>query len=216
MELVSRKDAGEIAFHSQRSRLGKYLILFLFLDISWILLFIGFLLIASGFPFVRPSPAPVVMVVTQIFMLILSIPALFLIIWISFFVFFTTRRLFSHKPVLLVTSQGLYMRDLPVTGNTLLSWRDIASLSTYGRSSNFYLCLNPREKTQFLLHFHWIQRLFIRFGTLNTGTLIKIPHWFLSESVGEILLQIQETFQDQIRVHEIHVLAHIQAKRGKG
>ncbi len=205
MERVFTQEIYEFAVYPPRAQLVKYLVFFFVCDLLWVALLFFFLFLASGFPFVRPSPDPSLMRAVQIFMAVLSLPALFLVIWLSSFALFTMRRLVSHKPTLLITHQGITFQDLPVTGSTFLSWSEVASLSTYRRSSSTYLCLNPKEKIQFLSRFRLLRRFFVILGSRATGTLIHVPHWFLSEPVGKILLQIQETFQDRLRAHEVQV-----------
>ncbi len=199
------QETREIPFHSRRSSLGRYVGLFFFSDMVYTALLIGLLFIASGFPFVQPSPDPSLVRAIQLFMIFLSPPTLFIVIWVFFFMLFTVRRLASHKPVLLVTLEGVQVRDLPMTGSTFLAWSEVASLFEYRRRSGTYLCFDLREKNRFLSRFHLFQRFFVLLGTLNTGTLIKIPHWFFSESVEEVLSQIQRAFGDQLSQHHVQV-----------
>src|SRR5260370_30027417 len=53
-------------------------------------------------------------------------PGAVLVTLVSSFALFTMRRLVSHKPALLITHQGIDFPDLPVTGNTFLSWSENA------------------------------------------------------------------------------------------
>lgn len=208
MKIVLSQENGEIAFYSQRSRLRKYLVLFLSLDLVWIVLLIVFLLIASGFLFVRPSPEPSLVIAVQIFMSILSLLALFILTLLFSLTVFTMRRCVSHKPALLITHQGINFRDLPVTGNTFFSWSEISSLSVVPlpqlRSKPIkYFCLDPKDHAQFLSRFHLLRRFFILLDTVSTGTLVHMPQWFLLDPVEDVLLQIQESFQDELRMYQI-------------
>ncbi len=198
------------AFHSQRSHLVRYLVFFLFCDLLCAALLLGLLFLTSGVLFIRPSPFPSLVIAVQIFMSVLSVLALFLVTWVSSFALFTMRRLVSHKPALLITHQGIDFQDLPVTGNTFLSWSEIASLSILPVYAWFskptgYLCLDPKDHIQFLLRFHPLRRFFIRLGSLNTSTLIKMPQWFLSVPVEEVLLQIREIFREELNMYQIQV-----------
>ncbi len=210
MRTILRQGSREIAFHSPHLSLGKYLIFFLFLDMVWIVLLIGFLVVASGFPFVQPSPDPLVMIAVQIFMLILCIPALFLVVYLSSFALFTMRRLNSHKPVLLVTSEGLSFQDLLMTGTFFLSWNEVASFSMLVPASKYSrvakeLCLGPKDCAQFLSRYHPLWRFVVRVNSLATGNLIRIPQWFLSTPVEDVLSQIQETFQKELITYEVSI-----------
>ncbi|HLG78378.1 MAG TPA: STM3941 family protein [Ktedonobacteraceae bacterium] len=205
MTVELSQEAREIVFYSRRSRLGKYLVLFLLLDLFWVALLIAFLFVASGIPFVQPYSHPSLMRVVQILTLLLSLLAIFLVIWISSFLFFTVHRLISYKPALLVTSRGIYMQDLPPMGNLFLFWSEIASLSEYRRRSNVFLCLDLKEKSQFLSHFYLPWRFFAQLGALSTGTLIMVPHWLLSESVEEVLSRIQRNFDNELTQHHVRV-----------
>lgn len=210
MEALSQ-EARKLAFQTQRSRIVKYLVFFLIMDSIWIVLLVAFLLGVSGGPFVRPSPDPSLIIVIQIFLLILSIPTCFLVIWLSFFALFTMRRLVSRRPALLVTSSGIDCQDLLATGNTFLSWGEVASLSIVSiqqtpSKSLSYLCFDPKDHAQFLLRFHLLRRIFVRLDSCATGTLIHVPHWYLSKPVREILLQIQETFPVELQTYEVQVL----------
>ncbi len=103
-------------------------------------------------------------------------------------------------------------RDLPVTGNTFLSWNEMASLSVVPVYQSFsrpldHLCIDPKNHVQFLSRFHPLQRFFVSLSSRATGTLIHVPQWFLSEPVGEVLLQIQETFQEKLQTYEVQVLS---------
>lgn len=212
MEKAFNQEIHEFAVYSQRSHLGKYLTLFLVSDLLCIALLLCFLFLATGFSFVRPSPEPALTITVQIFMAAFSLPSLFLVLWLSFFALFTMRRLGSHEPALLITHEGINFRDLPVTGNNLLCWGEIASLSIvsvyqrYGKPIN-YFCLDPKEHVQFLSRFHPLRRFFVRIGSLATGTLINVPQWFLLEPVEEVLSQIQETFQEKLRTYEVQILS---------
>lgn len=211
MERAFNQEIYEFAVYSRRSHLVRYLVSFLAADLLCTALLFVCLFLASGFPFVRPSPFPSLVIAVQIFMAVLSLLFLFFVVWLSPFALFMMRRLVSHKPALLISHQGIVFRDLPVTGNTFLSWCDMASLSvvpvyqSYSEPHN-YLCLDPKNHVQFLSRFHPLRRFFVRFGSLATGTLIHMPPWFLSEPVGEVLLQIQEIFQEKLRTYEVQIL----------
>jgi hypothetical protein len=69
-----------------------------------------------------------------------------------------------------------------------------------------HLCLDPKDHIQFLSRFHPLRRFFVSLGSVATGTLVKVPQWFLSEPVEEVLLQIQETFQENLRMYEVQIL----------
>lgn len=170
------------------------------------------LLLASGLLFIRPSPDPSLVVMVQIFMATLSLPLLFSVIFLSSFALFTMRRLLSHKPTLLITDQGIELRDLPMVGNIFLSWSEVASLSVSiaGQSLSgpiHHLCFDPKNHGQFLAHFHPLRRFLVRCGSVATGTLIPVPQWFLSEPVEEVLFQIQELFQEKLRTYEVQILS---------
>ena len=205
MEITLSQETREIAFHSQRSRLARYLVLFLFLDVSCIASLVVLLFIASGVGSVQPSPDPLLMSVAQTFMLLMSPPMLFFVIVISTFILFTIRRLVSSKPALLVTSEGISLQDLPRIGNVFLLWSEIATLYEYRRPSDAFFCLDPKEKSQFLSRFNVLQCLVMRIGEWNTGTLIAVPHWLLSVPVGEVLSHIQQTFDDELTQHHVQV-----------
>jgi len=211
MESVFNQGIHEFAVYSQRSHLRKYLVFFLITDLFCTALLFVCLFLATGIPFVRPSPLPVLAIAVQISMAVLSLPFLYLVVWLASFALFTMRRLVSDQPTLLITHQGINVRDLPVAGNILLSWSEIASLALvpgnqrYGQPIN-YFCLDPKDHVQFLSRFHPLRRFFVRLASQTTGTLINVPQWFLSEPVGKVLLQIQETFQQELRTHEVQIL----------
>jgi hypothetical protein len=210
LERTGNQDIQAVAVHAPRSHLINYLIFFLLLDLILGALLCFCLLLAGGLLFVRPSPEPVLVGAVQIGMGVLALPEVFLVIWVSSFAYFTMRRLVSHRPTLLVTHQGIEVRDLPVTGTTFLSWDELASISVVPVYQSFsrptyQLCLDPKDRRQFLSRFHPLRRLFVRLGSLATGTLIHAPQWVLSESVGEIFLRIQETYQENLRTHEVHL-----------
>jgi hypothetical protein len=211
MERAFNQEIHEFAVYSQRSHLVKYLAFFLISDLLCTALLFVCLFLASGFPFVRPSPEPSLVIAVQIFMAILSLLVLSLVTLILLFTICTMRRLVSHKPALLITHQGIDFRDLPFTGNAFFSWSEMASLSvvpvyqSYSKPIN-HLCLDPKDHVQFLSRFHPLQRFFVTLGSVATGTLIPVPQWFLSEPVEEVLLQIQETFQEKLRTYEVQIL----------
>lgn len=205
METMLNQEARQVAFYSCYTRLTKYIILFLMLDLFLTASFITFLFVASGIPFMWPSPDLLLVRATQIFAFLLSLTMMFLITWVSSFLLFTTRRLVSHRPALLITPEGVHIQDLPMAGNVFLTWSDIAFFSEYRRRSDDYLCLDLKERVRLLSQFHWLQQLFMRLEGLSSGSLIKIPHWFLSEPVEEVLSHIQQIFSQELIQHHIQV-----------
>src|SRR5260370_38756906 len=70
-----------------------------------------------------------------------------------------------------------------------------------------HLYIYPKNLVQFLSRFPPLQRFFVSLSSRATGTLIHVPQWFLSEPVGEVLLQIQEAFQEKLQTYEVQVLS---------
>ena len=210
MERTFNQETYQFAVYSQRLRLGKWAAFFLIFTLLLTALLFFCLVLASGVLFVRPSPEPSLMIAVQIFMAIISLLLFFSVMLILPFTISTIRRLVSRKPALLITPQGIGFRDLPVTGNIFFSWSEMASLSvvfvhqSYGKPYT-YLCLDPKNRVQFLACFHLLRRLLVVLGSVATGSLISVPQWFLSEPVEEVFSYIQDTFQEKLRTHEVQI-----------
>jgi hypothetical protein len=210
MERAFNQEIHEFFVNSPRLHLGKWVAFFLISNLLCTALLLFFLVLASGVLFVQPSPEPSLVIAVQIFLAIVSLMILFLVMLILPFTISTIRRLVSHKPALLITYQGIDFRDLPVTGNIFFPWSEMASLSvvlvhqSYG-NPHTYLCLDPKNRVQFLSHFHPLRRLFVLLGSVATGSLISVPQWFLSEPVEEVFSYIQGTFQEKLQTHEIRI-----------
>jgi hypothetical protein len=210
MERAFNQETHEFAVYSQRLHLGKWVAFFLISTLLCTTLLFFCLVLASGVLFVRPSPEPSLVIAVQIFMAIISLLVLFLVMLILPFTISTIRRLVSRKPALLITHQGIDFRDLPATGNIFFSWSEMGSLSvvlvpqSYGKPHT-YLCLDPKNRVQFLSRFHPLRRLSVLLGSVATGSLISVPQWFLSEPVEEVFLYIQDTFQEKLRTHEVQI-----------
>lgn len=210
MNIISSHENREITFYPRYSRLRNYFILFFFLDLFLMVLLIGCFLIAVEFLFVQFDVSPLLIRVIQLCLVLALIPLLFLVIGVSFFMFFTIRRSISYKPTLLAISQGIAIQDLPIIGNIFLSWNEIASLSVAPVRQSFskpehYLALDPKDHAQFLSHINPVRRVFVNLGSQATGTLVYVPPYYFSEPTGEVLLQIQEHFQEELQKYEIQV-----------
>ena len=210
MERVFNQETHEFAVYSQRSHLGKWVAFFLISNLLCTAMLLFCLVLASGVFFIQPGPEPSLVMAVQVFMTIISLMILFLVMMILPFTISTIRRLISPKPALLITRQGIDFRDLPAKGNVFFPWSEMASLSvvlvpqSYGKPST-YLCLDPKNRVQFLSRFHPLRRLFVVLGSVATGSLISVPQWFLSEPVEEVFSYIQDTFQEKLRTHEVRV-----------
>lgn len=211
MERAFNQETHEFAAYSQRLHLGSWAAFFLTCTLLLTaLLFCLLVLTIVVFSSVPPGMEPSLMITIRIAMTVLSLMALFPVMLILPFTTSTIRRLVSGKPALLITPQGINFRDLPVTGNIFFSWSEVASLSVIiaGQSLSgpiHYLCLDPKNRVQFLSRFHPLRRLFVVLGSVATGSLISVPQWFLSEPVEEIFSYIQDTFQEQLRTYEVRI-----------
>src|SRR5258706_4079287 len=103
MKRVFNQEIYEFAVYSQRSHLVRSLVFFLVCDLLCVALLFFCLFLATGFPFVRPSPEPSLVIAVQIFMALLSPLIVFLLTLPLSFTIFIIRRLGSQKPVLLIT-----------------------------------------------------------------------------------------------------------------
>jgi len=210
MERAIHQEIYELAVYSQRLHVGKWAAFFLIFTLLLTALLLFCLVLASGVPFVQPSPEPSLVIAVQIFMAIISLLLFFAVMLILPRTISTIHRLVSHKPALLITPQGIDFRDLPFIGNIFFSWGEMASLSVIvaGQSLSgpiHHLCLDPKNRVQFLSHFHPFRRLFVVLGSVATGSLISVPQWFLSEPVEEIFSYIQDTFQEKLRTYEVRI-----------
>src|SRR5260370_17913773 len=210
MERAFSQETHEFAVFSQRLHLGKWAAFFLISNLLCTTVLLFCLVLASGVLFVQASPEASLVIAVQIFMTIISLMVLFLVMMILPFTVSTIRRLVSRRPALLITHQGINFQDLPAKGNVFFSWSEMTSLSvvlvpqSYGKPHT-YLCLDPKNRVQFLSRFHPLQRLFVVLGSVATGSLISLPQSFLSEPVEEIFSCIQDTFQEKLRTHEVRV-----------
>ncbi len=209
METV-RQETWELAFHSRGSHVVKYYVFFLSMDVILIAVLYFCLLSVRGLSLVKIGPDDGFVIVVQICMAMSSILTLYLVIQLSSHVLVALRRLMSRQPAVLITLSGIECRDLPAIGNLFLPWSDIASLSEVSlqqtpSKSTYYLCIDPKDRVQFLSRFHILQRVFVRLASIATGLLISVPHWYLSEPVGEVLSHIQQDCRAQLSEHHIQV-----------
>lgn len=211
MERAFQQEIQSMSVSAPRRSLLKYLVFFGVCDVIMAGMLLFSLVVAGSLLFVQPSLDLSFVITLEILMGILFLLALFLVIFLSSFAFFTMGRLLSHKPTLLITPQGIHLQNLPAVGSLFLFWNEVASVSviTAGQSLSgpiHHLCLTPKNPVQFLSRFHPLRRMLVRFGSVATGTLIPLPQWFLSEPVEHILTQIQETFQEELRRDEVQIV----------
>lgn len=211
MKMKFSRETGGVVFYPHYSRLTRYFVLFFLLDLLLSISFLIAIFLAGSFLFLPSSSPSFLVEIVQLSLLFPSLLLLFLIIQISFFLFYTFYRLFSDKPTLFVTSQGVTIQDLPVIGNIFLPWNEITSLSVVPVRQSFseaenYLSLDPKDHTQFLSRIHPIRRFFINLSSQVTGTLVYIPPYFLAKPAEEVLLQIQEYFQEELQRYKVQIL----------
>ncbi len=215
METV-RQETWELTFHSRRSHVVTYYVFFLSADVILIAVLSFCLFFTRLLSLAKPGPDDGFMIVLQMCMAMNSLLALCAVIQVSSFVLMALRRLISSQPAVLITLSGIECRDLPAIGNLFLPWSDIASFSEVSiqqtpSKSIYYFCIDPKDRVQFLSHFHILQRVFVRLASIATGLLISVPHWYLSEPVGEVLSHIQQDCRAQLNEHHIQVF-HFRAR----
>jgi hypothetical protein len=216
------RETHELEVYSPRALLLKHTLPFFIINLFLLFLLFLFIFLFTKFLILRVSMNPFeglpLLLFTFIFFIV-SLTALSLMLTITISI---VHKFISSKPALLVSLQGVYLRDLPVTDNTFFPWDKIASFylvpvpRSYSRPINNF-CLELKDHGKFMSRFHPLPRLLIRFysgttGTLigtsfrSTNTLIFVSQRFLAEPVERILMSIEENFQQEIQADDIRIV----------
>ena len=220
MENVFHQEIHRLTVSAPRTPLITYLVFFGVCDVLMAGAFVVILVLAGLLLSPQLDLGLVSVIILELLMVVNALLLFFVVIILSSFVLFTVRRLFSRQPTLLVTPQGIDLRDVSMVGSLFLSWGEVAAISVIiaGQSLSgpiHHLCLTPKDPVQFLSRFPLVRRLLVHFGSAATGALIPLPQWVLSEPVEAILTQIQELFQGEIRRYEVR-LVHPSSEKEHG
>mgnify|MGYP001209481534 CR=1 FL=1 len=94
--------------------------------------------------------------------------------------------LFKRKPILVINSRGITVRNMPMLSGFFITWTEIEALSFSHYSMYKYLCIIPKNPDQFLSRFSSLERFNRRINS-RVGSPLYIAQILLVTPVEEIL-----------------------------
>lgn len=184
---------------SPRTLLSRYLVLYLVLDA---LALLALVILATQAVQEMMLPYFSSFILVNIFLALLC---LVLLLFLGATTLFIARRRFSSEPALVINRRGIMVHGLAALGDAAFSWEEISALYASGEFGSRYLAIRLKEQEQFLARFPSLPRTFLRWLTLNTGSCVNVPQWFLPLPAAELLPQIQQTFTSELRARQIRI-----------
>jgi hypothetical protein len=117
------------------------------------------------------------------------------------------RYILAGDPALIVNHQRIQISQLPMlTGNIFLSWKDVKTITVRYHLRQKYFVIYPKNPRQYLSRLPiWTQFIMRIRSIKNGGGSINIPQIYLKEPVEEILRQMSQLHNDELKQNRIEI-----------
>lgn len=134
---------------------------------------------------------------------ILSFPVLFYgfpVLWQVF------HALFLHQPALSISSTGIEVLPLNVPDRFFIRWSEIQHISVDQYFANKYLCIHPKENSEYIAGFSSFTRFITKTWTPKGLPLLSVPLLYLDKPALEIFHLLSLSYTPELDSHHILLL----------